>query len=96
MGYDDNDISMIPEMLQEKNRRINSTGDIIWHLPREVCLVLTNYKSDCVCTSWGVVESGTLRHLCLSSLVATRFNMVGFYRSELKFKLKGLSKIHSV
>ena len=96
MGYDDNYFRMIPEMLQEKNRRIKYNGDIIWHMPREVYLVLTNDKGDCGWISWGMVESGTIRQLCLSYLVATRVNMVGFYRSELKLKLKGLNKIHSV
>ena len=34
MGYDDNYFRIISSMLRINKRRIQSTVDIIWHLPR--------------------------------------------------------------
>ena len=42
MGYNDNYFRMVSEMLQKNKMSIQSTGYIIWHLPRKVWLVITN------------------------------------------------------
>ena len=42
MGYDNNYFRMVLSMLHMNNSRIQSTGDSIWNLPREIWSTLTN------------------------------------------------------